>query len=365
MQILKLFVLATLVNHSICDTITVQAEKLVDFTGCTNKTTEPQDIRDAWDSAMDLAYVSSGKIEWGHHPSVDFLAGPHRNAAYHNIIKAVLNNAYTFRRRYWWNPPAWRAWKTSIRCDDIDGTCAKFSKSAPAYTINPGPRPGKTFQAARDTIVICPKIFKQKQTCAEGIKNHASKSERSDLGNFQCRVYQTYQREVMLKTSVSSTNLAWTQSQPGTSNISFEVRTVLSSSGDGASRSISASTKSLPSGGSISKVSYRKSGDIVIYNADMLVPYASVRLFIGGPHKAVSDSAGWPIDAGMSTENSGGDPVVQGQGYAPIKNAFGGSLRSYKCAGEPCDDNPDYDCKGSTLCTTPDLLKWCDLAVNN
>jgi len=59
------------------------------------------------------------------------------------------------------------------------------------------------------------------------------------------------------------------------------------------------------------------------------------------------------------------DYVVQGQGYAPIENVFGGSLRSYKCEGQPCDDDPDYDCKGSTLCTTPDLLKWCDIAVNN
>jgi len=223
--------------------------------------------------------------------------------------------------------------------------------------------------------------------------------------------------------------------KPGTSSISFEVRTVLSSGGGGASKSISASTKNLPSGNSISNVSYKKNGNTVIYTADVLVPYAFVRLFIGGPHKPIGASAGWPIDAGLSTENGGGDAVaqyslvnylvegndfysgfykytgayieggsgnadwtwspqgtapqsqsgytytwnvplgdtdalpdnyvVQGQGYAPIQNVFGGPLRSYKCAGEPCDDNTDYDCKGSSLCSLPTLLAWCDHAVNN
>merc|ERR1711939_789124 len=146
-------------------------------------------------------------------------------------------------------------------------------------------------------------------------------------------------------------------------------------------------------------------GNTAIYTAEVLVPYAFVRLFIGGPHKPIGASGGWPIDAGLSTENGGGDAigtyklvnylvegndfyselyhyvgayiegggsadaelseyVVQGQGYAPLQNVFGGSLRSYKCAGEPCDDNADYDCKGSSLCSTPGLLAWCDNAVN-
>lgn len=92
MLILKLifqsdFVLTTLINHSVCDTITVQAEKLVDWYGCSSSTTTPQAIRDAWDSAMDLAYVVSGKIEWGFHPSKDFLAGPDRNAPYQDALK--------------------------------------------------------------------------------------------------------------------------------------------------------------------------------------------------------------------------------------------------------------------------------------
>lgn len=219
--------------------------------------------------------------------------------------------------------------------------------------------------------------------------------------------------------------------QPGSSGLSFEVRTVLSSSSGGGSRTVSASTKSLPGGESITNVNFKRNGDTVVYTADVLVPYAFVRLFIGGPHKAVGAAGGWPIDAGLNADTGMGqwklasylvegndfysgfykysgsyieagssnadwtwtphgtapqsqsgytytwnvplggtdaipdDYAVQGQGYAPIQNIFGGALRSYKCDGQPCDDNPDYDCKGSTLCWTPALLKWCDEAVNN
>jgi len=224
--------------------------------------------------------------------------------------------------------------------------------------------------------------------------------------------------------------------KPGTSGISFEVKTILSSGGGGASKLLNANMRSLPAGSSITSVSYRTDGDMVIYTADVLVPYAFVRLFIGGPHKAVGADAGWPIDAGMSipklledalphaqyklvnylvegndfysgfyeytgayvegvgnadwtwaphgtapqsqsgytytwnvplggTDALPDEYAIQGQGYAPIQNVFGGSFRSYKCDGKPCDDNPAYDCKGSSLCTTPDMLKWCDIAVNN
>jgi hypothetical protein len=248
--------------------------------------------------------------------------------------------------------------------------------------------------------------------------------------------YAVYQNgALVLELPPSLTRATVGMLSPGTSGISFEVRTVLSSGSGGASRTVSASTKSLPSGGSISNVKYTKNGGTIVYSADVLVPYAFVRLFIGGPHKAVGVSKGWPINASINNDTGGADPiqqyklmnylvegndfyspllhytgsytegqaenadwtwtetaqapqsqsgytytwnvplggtdalpedyVVQGQGYAPLQNVFGGSLRSYKCAGEPCDDNPDYDCKGSTLCTTPDLLKWCDHAVNN
>lgn len=97
----------------------------------------------------------------------------------------------------------------------------------------------------------------------------------------------------------------------GTSRISFEVKTIFSSGGGGASKSISASTKNLLSGKSILNVSYKKSGDTVIYTADVLVLYVFVRLFIGGPYKPIGALAGWPIDASLSTENSGGDAIAQ------------------------------------------------------
>jgi hypothetical protein len=247
--------------------------------------------------------------------------------------------------------------------------------------------------------------------------------------------YAVYQNgQLVLEMPSSLTRATVGMLEPGTS-ASFEVKTILSSGGGGGARSLTASTKNLPSNGSITNVSYKNNGGTVVYTADVLVPYAFVRLFIGGPHKAVGASTGWPITAGLNNDTGGGAPmpqfklvnymvegndfysyfykysgayveagtadadwtwsqkgtapqsqsgytytwnvplagtdaqpedyVVQGQGYAPLQNVFGGSMRSYKCAGEPCDDNPDYDCKGSTLCTTPDLLKWCDHAANN
>ncbi|TVY84131.1 hypothetical protein LSUE1_G002188 [Lachnellula suecica] len=180
-------ILTTLVARTISDGIAIEAEKLVDWIGCDSSTTSPQDIRDAWDSAMDIAYVQSGHIEWDYKPSHEFLAGPYRNVAYQDAIKAVLNKPYTARRAYWWNPKNWGAWKTSIRCDDPDGTCAKYSAQAAAYTINPGKRPDKEFVATKDTIVICPKIFNQKPTCKQALKDNSGWPDRNNLQNFQCR----------------------------------------------------------------------------------------------------------------------------------------------------------------------------------
>ena len=86
------FVFTTLVAYTVGDTITIEAEKLVDWVGCDNTTTLPKDIRDAWDSAMDIAYVSSGKIEWDYKPPVDFLGGQTRNAEHQSTIKGKTNN---------------------------------------------------------------------------------------------------------------------------------------------------------------------------------------------------------------------------------------------------------------------------------
>ncbi|KAF2223372.1 Spherulation-specific family 4-domain-containing protein [Elsinoe ampelina] len=238
--------------------------------------------------------------------------------------------------------------------------------------------------------------------------------------------YAVYQNsQLVLEMPATLTRATIGMLQPGSAGLIFEVRTVLSSGASGTSRTVSGTTKKLDSGGSITNVKYTRSGDTVIYTADVLVPYAFVRLFIVGP------AVGWPIDAGINADTGMGqwklanylvegndfysgfykysgswieagtsnadwtwtpqgtapqtqsgytytwnvpiggtdavldDYAIQGQGYASISNVFGGSLRSYKCDGDPCDDNPDYDCKGSTLCWTPNLLKWCDLAVNN
>lgn len=58
----------------------------------------------------------------------------------------------------------------------------------------------------------------------------------------------------------------------------------------------------------------------------------------------------WILPLGTSTIDTS-KFVVQAQGYNPLVNIF-----------EP--DPRAYDCKGSALCTTPDLVKWCDHAVN-
>jgi hypothetical protein len=93
---------------------------------------------------------------------------------------------------------------------------------------------------------------------------------------------------------------------PGSSGISFEVRTVLASgSGSGSSRTISASTKSLPADGPIANVGYTQNGDTVVYKADVLVPYAFVRLFIGINQNDIFRTKpihGWPIQkAGLNS----------------------------------------------------------------
>ncbi|OQE02263.1 hypothetical protein PENSOL_c002G03972 [Penicillium solitum] len=183
---------------------------------------------------------------------------------------------------------------------------------------------------------------------------------------------------------------------PGSSGISFEVRTVLASgSGGGSSRTILASTKSLPSDGPIANVRYTQNGDTVVYKADVLVPYAFVRLFIGIKQPDVGIGRGWPIQVpevdaqgvahheivnymvegnefysgfykytgawyetttanadwtwasiGVAPQSQSGytytwnvpftgtdavasEYVIQGQGYAPLRDVFIGTLRQY------------------------------------
>ncbi|OQD78925.1 hypothetical protein PENANT_c071G04858 [Penicillium antarcticum] len=58
----------------------------------------------------------------------------------------------------------------------------------------------------------------------------------------------------------------------------------------------------------------------------------------------------WTLPIGTNTADTS-KFVVQTQGYNPAESYV-----------EPRAD--DYDCQGSTMCTTPDFLKWCDHAVN-
>jgi hypothetical protein len=59
----------------------------------------------------------------------------------------------------------------------------------------------------------------------------------------------------------------------------------------------------------------------------------------------------WTLPLGTSTVDTS-KFLVEAEGYNPYTTVFS-------------PDPTDYDCKGSTLCTTPGLLAWCDTAVNN
>jgi len=60
----------------------------------------------------------------------------------------------------------------------------------------------------------------------------------------------------------------------------------------------------------------------------------------------------WTLPLGKSTIDTS-NFVIQAEGYGPSTNVF-----------QPNPVDGSYDCKGSGMCTTPDLLKWCDHAVN-
>jgi hypothetical protein len=173
------------------------------------------------------------------------------------------------------------------------------------------------------------------------------------------------------------------------------------------SNSVTVSTKALPLGKTITNYASKPQADTTIFTADILIPYAFIRLYVWdsvgceidtNPGWSVNfkideyvcthymvegttlykysgtlpegstappwswtpvgpitlDVTGytytWTIPLGTSTINTG-KFVVQAQGYNPLTNVF------YPEPGA-------YDCKGSSLCTTPGLLAWCDHAVN-
>lgn len=208
--------------------------------------------------------------------------------------------------------------------------------------------------------------------------------------------YAIYQNGAqVLELPASLTRATIGMLDPGTSGIAFEVRTILASGSGLSSRTISASTKSLPADGPIANVGYTQNGDTIVYKADILVPYAFVRLFIGINQPEAGIGRGWPIQVpgvdgqgvahheivnymvegndfysgfykytgawyetttanadwtwtsiGVAPQSQSGytytwnvpcagtdavasEYVIQGQGYAPIKNVFMGSLRQY------------------------------------
>lgn len=196
---------------------------------------------------------------------------------------------------------------------------------------------------------------------------------------------------------------------PG-SSYAFRVSAVGGGGVEGAtSNEVAVKTKSLPDDKAVGKLSVSSGEGSTTYKADIYVPYAFVRLFIWDAVECDFDkNPGWTVnfktDAYVCThymiegttlfKYSGTVPtgtdtpappwswtsmgsislstdgytytwtlpigtsttdtskfVVQAQGYGPFINSF--------------SPNPsDYDCKGSSMCTTPDFLKWCDHAVN-
>ncbi|KAH7390394.1 hypothetical protein BKA64DRAFT_747488 [Cadophora sp. MPI-SDFR-AT-0126] len=175
-----------------------------------------------------------------------------------------------------------------------------------------------------------------------------------------------------------------------------------------SSNRVTVNTNALPGGVSIINYSASPSGGSTTFKADILVPYAFVHLYIWDSIDCELDTdPGWSINfsgdgyvcttymveestlykyTGTIPAGSINAPwawtsmgditrtisgytytwtlplgtvtvdtskyVVQVQGYNPYTTVF-----------EP--DPKEYDCKGSTLCTTPGFLAWCDHAVNH
>ncbi|KAE8332768.1 fibronectin type III domain protein [Aspergillus sergii] len=196
--------------------------------------------------------------------------------------------------------------------------------------------------------------------------------------------------------------------QPGAKHV-FHVSAVGGGGNIGtASMTVAVMTESLPNGKTIANYHSSPAADSTTITADILVPYAFIRLYIWDSVGCEFDTnPGWSVNfkideyvcthymvegttlykySGTLPEGSTAPPwawsvvgpitldtkdytytwtlplgtstidtskfVIQAQGYNPLTNVF-----------EP--DPSDYDCKGSSMCTTPSFLKWCDHAVNS
>ncbi|KAJ5423592.1 hypothetical protein N7491_008808 [Penicillium cf. griseofulvum] len=174
-----------------------------------------------------------------------------------------------------------------------------------------------------------------------------------------------------------------------------------------ASNSVTVKTKALPGGETITNYKSSPGATSSTFAADILVPYAFIRLYLWDSVSCDFDTdPGWSVNfkvdqyvctkymvegttlykySGTVPEGSTAPPwawtsmgtitlettdytntwtlpigtdtidtkkfVIQAQGYNPLVNVI--------------QPDPDaYSCKGSSMCTTPDLLSWCDHAVN-
>ncbi|EHL03307.1 hypothetical protein M7I_0522 [Glarea lozoyensis 74030] len=145
-------------------------------------------------------------------------------------------------------------------------------------------------------------------------------------------VYKNGVRVVELPPFMTRATIAMLE--PGTSGMTFEVRTILATGSGGQSRSLSGSTKSLPSTGTVSNVGFTTDGNTATYKADVLVPYGFVRLFLGIKQPDPGIGRGWPIHSPALGGPSGETAFHQivnylVEGYAPLNNVFKGTLRHY------------------------------------
>jgi len=196
---------------------------------------------------------------------------------------------------------------------------------------------------------------------------------------------------------------------PGSTN-AFHICAVGGSGNLGpSSPTQSTTTKYLPGGHTVTNYNATAGVLSTTYKADVLIPYAFVRIYLWDSVECDYDTdLGWPVNfvidnyvcthymvegtelfkySGVLPPNSTVPPwswakvqnislvvtgytytwtlplgssnigetnkfVVQAQGYNPLTNVF-------------MPDPVDYDCHGSSSCSNPNLVKWCDKTVNS
>jgi spherulation-specific family 4 protein len=132
---------------------------------------------------------------------------------------------------------------------------------------------------------------------------------------------------------------------PGSSNLQFEIRPRMLGVEASTPTFITASTKSLPSSGTISKLTRKKNGDELIMTADVLVPYAFVRLFLSSKGSAfLEDGKGWPLVFQSQSGTKGGigvyDYLVEGNDFYSALYSYTGSWDRSSTANAEWSWNP-------------------------